>query len=121
MGGNIGLQSEPGRGSTFWFSVRLKRVGFSKVPPPLDVFNGARILVCGGNETSRETLVQQLGYFGLDHETSASGTDALVCLREACDHSRPFDLLLLDWRMPDMDGVELTGMCARSRYLLRCG
>lgn len=107
MGGEIGATSRPGEGSTFWFTVHFKRVR-ERVPaePRLDL-TGVRVLVVDDNATNREILEHQLRSWHLDPETAEDGASALRQLRAATRRGEPHELVLLDFNMPGMDGVEL--------------
>ncbi len=109
MGGAIDVVSRPGRGSTFWFTVRLERQAAegTAAPPPSGRLAGRRVLVVDDNATNRRILKQQLGYWGLRTTTVESGPKALAALRQAAASGSAFDLAILDMKMPEMDGLAL--------------
>ena len=107
MGGTIGVESVPGEGSTFWISLSLpihQRVP-EKKRVPVDV-SDARILVVDDNEVNRTILVEQFGSWQFRVAAIPSGREALVALRQAAAEDDPFDLVVLDYHMPGMNGED---------------
>jgi len=106
MGGGIGVESLPGGGSTFSFTVRLKRhsvqIGDSS---RLADLAGKRVLVVDDNESSREILLSQVRSWGMHGDASNGGPEALALLHSAGDD--PFRIVILDMQMPEMDGLQL--------------
>ena len=105
MDGQIGVDSSPGNGSTFWFTAVLGR-GQEVVDDTGDTtiaLSNLRILVVDDNPSSRLILGNYLTSFGCQYQEASSGAEALDEIRMAAE---PFDLILLDWMMPGMDGIE---------------
>ena len=110
MGGEIGLESEPGQGSTFRFTVRLgmgsaapqqpRRVGTSSL-------QDMRVLAVDDSATNRRILGQSLRVWGMRPVLESDGAAALVSLRQAAAEGNPFPLVIVDARMPNMDGFTL--------------
>ncbi|MBF0551314.1 MAG: response regulator [Deltaproteobacteria bacterium] len=107
MGGEIMVASEPGRGSTFSFLVEFKRGtvdGRSPLTVPTDLA-GLKVLVVDDNAIAREVLADHLKSFSFEAVTADSGVAAIQELaREA--QGKSYDLVLMDWKMPGMDGLE---------------
>ncbi|MES2398364.1 MAG: response regulator [Pseudomonadota bacterium] len=107
MGGEVGVTSVPGSGSTFWFTVRL---GISALPRrvllPNPDLRGRRALVVDDNIHARAVLRGMLEAMTFRVTDMASGGEALRSLQSADAADDPFDVVYLDWRMPDMDGME---------------
>ena len=107
MGGEVGVTSVPGSGSTFWFTVRL---GISTLPRrvllPNPDLRGRRVLVVDDNAHARTVLRSMLETMTFRVADVASGSAAIRALQSAEAAGEPFDIVYLDWRMPTMDGME---------------
>jgi CheY-like chemotaxis protein len=109
MGGTIGLDSEVGRGSTFWLELPLERAQDPSPKPvaPTRPADGLRVLVVDDNQTNRLVLGAQLLAWNISADVAPDGFVALQRLRHAHAAGRPYDLALVDMAMPGMDGLEL--------------
>ncbi|MBI5258718.1 MAG: PAS domain S-box protein [Burkholderiales bacterium] len=116
MGGDVGVTSEPGVGSEFWFTARFEPGTLAIAPPPPPVglaldaearlrerHTGARVLVVEDNPVNQEVVVELLQSAGLAVEVAGDGRQAIERLRQT-----PVDLVLMDVQMPVMDGLDAT-------------
>lgn len=109
MGGHIDVESIPGEGSTFRFSVCLDRCTTPLQPTDTHPQNlqRLRVLIVDDNDTNREILRHQVNSWGMDSEEAADGSHALASLHRAAIDGQPYDIAILDMQMPEMDGVTL--------------
>ncbi|MCP9470960.1 MAG: response regulator [Nitrospira sp.] len=108
MEGTIGVSSEPGNGATFWFTLPLEVR--SSAPFPLIApqgLQGRRALIVDDSAANRRILEEYLAAWGMTFVSVAHGQEALARLRLAEAGNTPFDMVLLDLQMPDIDGLEL--------------
>ncbi|WP_251140650.1 hybrid sensor histidine kinase/response regulator [Rhodoferax sp. U11-2br] len=108
IGGKIWVDSVPGHGSTFHFCAHF---GVQVNPHVVRMFRaeelvGTRVLVVDDNATAREILSTMAKTFGLEVEVAQGGTEALHLISDADSKALPYDIVLMDWKMPMMDGVE---------------
>jgi CheY-like chemotaxis protein len=108
MGGEIGVESRPGQGSRFWFRLPLRVAQWQSTDSDVDLSRiGRRILVVDDNASHRRMLELQLRNAGYDVMLAARGSEALQSLQQAARAQDPFDLLICDYQLEDMDGPSL--------------
>ena len=111
MHGEIGAESTPGRGSTFHFTARLEKQLHSVTPAPRRQFEpaSARLLIVDDNITNLEIMSGEIDAWKMRSSVATNGRDALTLLQDANTANDPFNLVILDMEMPEMDGIALAG------------
>ena len=117
MGGEVGVQSQPGVGSTFWFTARLGLGNPSHAPllPPPDL-RGRHVLVVDDSEQARHILGEMLARMSFAVTTASSGEEAVAQARAAEQAGRPCEIAFVDWKMPGMDGFDTHRALARLQH-----
>jgi len=107
MGGMIGVESEPEQGTCFWFSLNMATVEHKNPESQLLDLSGNRALIVDDNATNRTILEHYLTHWGMSVDSVDSGSAALSTLLAAQGQLEPYDIVLTDLHMPDMDGLDL--------------
>ena len=107
MDGEIRVESEPGKGSTFIFTASFglgREEAKKRFSPALDL-RGMKVLVVDDNPTSREILRDMMASFSFEVTLAATGQEGITEIEKA-DRDKPFEMVIMDWKMPEMDGIE---------------
>ncbi|MRW90213.1 response regulator [Duganella sp. FT80W] len=105
MGGQIAVNSRPGQGATFWFSLPFEIQADQSDERRKPALGQLRLLVADDNRTSRELVARLIRAWGWQADEVDSGEAALRRYRQSIDHQQPYDVVLADWHMPGMDGL----------------
>ena len=107
MGGELDVRSTLGEGSVFWFEIPLKPAMETEPTIRVESLRGHKVLVVDDNLTNREMMARLLLDWGIDTYTVGSAHAAWTALQQSLRENEPFDLAILDWHMPDVDGITL--------------
>ena len=107
MGGEVGVESSPNEGSIFWFTALLGLdVEHSRQQHACPDYCGHRALVVEDNDVARTVMLAMLREMAFDVTAVSSGPHAIAAVQRAAAEERPYDVIYVDWKMPEMDGIE---------------
>ena len=117
MGGDIGVESKPGEGCTFWFTLSLAEAEAQQPLPPENNLHVKRVLVVDDSVTNLKLFDDIFNHWQIEHTLVENGADALAAMQDAVIQNKPYTLALLDMQMPGMDGIQLARQIANNAQL----
>ncbi|MDO4560978.1 MAG: response regulator [bacterium] len=107
MGGAIGVESEKGKGTTFSVNLPFDRCGGGKVSTG-EVMKNLRVLIVDDAKDARDYAAAVFERIGTRHASASTGEEALAMMARAAAENDPYNVCIVDWKMPEMDGIEVT-------------
>ena len=110
MGGEIWVESQLGKGASFHFTVTVKQDASQQIVSPSKQLSLLKVLIADDIGVSRDAIIESLSVANIKADVATGGKEAVAKMRAAVGNSAPYDVLILDWNMPDIDGLEVAAI-----------
>ncbi|MDP6880082.1 MAG: response regulator, partial [Alteromonas macleodii] len=110
MGGEIWVESQLGKGASFHFTVTVKQDASQQIVSPSKQLSLLKVLIADDIGVSRDAIIESLSVANIRADVATGGKEAVAKMRAAVGNSAPYDVLILDWNMPDIDGLEVAAI-----------
>ncbi|WP_394221315.1 response regulator [Alteromonas gracilis] len=110
MGGEIWVESQLGKGASFHFTVVVNEDPSQQIVSPSKQLSSLKVLIADDISVSRDAICESLSVANIQADIATGGKQAVAKMRSAAGNSSPYDVLILDWNMPDIDGLEVVAI-----------